>query len=184
MAGSLADRIKSENWEKESEFDREIRRLTHRTIKKVTEDVANRYNFNTAISALMEMVNGLYAFRDKLGDRVPKALAEAGEKLTLLLAPFAPHLAEELWFRMGHTESVHLATWPSYDPELIVAETVNVAIQVNGRLRDRVDVPVDIGEEELRELVLSQERVAAALNGKEIAKVVTVPGKLINVVAR
>lgn len=184
LAGSLADRIKSENWEKESEFDREIRRLTHRTIKKVTEDVANRYNFNTAISALMEMVNGLYAFRDKLGDRVPKALAEAGEKLTLLLAPFAPHLAEELWFRMGHTESVHLATWPSYDPELIVAETVNVAIQVNGRLRDRVDVPVDIGEEELRELVLSQERVAAALNGKEIAKVVTVPGKLINVVAR
>lgn len=182
LVKGLAEAKRAGKLETGSELDREIRRLTHRTVKKVTEDVANRYNFNTAISALMEMVNGLYAFREKLGEKVPLALAEAAETLTLLLAPFAPHLAEELWFLLGHTESVHLASWPAYDPALIVAETVNVAIQVNGRLRDRVDVPADISETELKQLVLARERVAQAIGGKEVVRVVTVPGKLVNVV--
>lgn len=165
--------------------ERELRRLIHRTAKKVTEDIEGRFNFNTAISAIMELVNALYLYREEAAGRENLAVVkEALEKATLMLAPMVPHLAEELWRALGNRESVHLQAWPEFDPEAARAEEVTVVIQVNGRVRDRIQVPLGLGEEALRDAVLSQEKVRAHLAGRKVVKVITVPDKLVNVVAR
>lgn len=166
--------------------NRGLRRLTHYTIKKVTEDIDERFNFNTAISAIMEMVNGLYQYRDRVPavDRDPAVLREAVEHLLLLLAPFAPFIVEELWERCGCQGSVHRQPWPQYDPEMLVEDSVTMVVQINGKVRDRVLVPADISLSELEALILSQPRIQALLEGKRILKIIPVPGKLINIVVK
>ncbi|MGB9919319.1 MAG: leucine--tRNA ligase [Moorellales bacterium] len=170
----------------ENGADRELWRLVHRTVKRVTEDIEERFNFNTAISAIMELVNGLYRYRDDLPatEQNPALLRLAVERLVLLLAPFAPHLAEELWHRLGYEESVHRQAWPEYDPQALVAEEVEVVVQVNGKVRDRLRLPAGLDQEEARRFALAQEKVQQWLAGKEVAKVVWVPDKLINLVVR
>ncbi|HHY37084.1 MAG TPA: leucine--tRNA ligase [Firmicutes bacterium] len=168
-----------------SQEDTNLRRLLHETIKKVTEDV-ERFNFNTAISAIMELVNGIYRYQDKLAreEQNPALLREVIEKTILLLAPFAPHLMEELWHVLGHGSSVHRQEWPPYDPQALVREETKIVIQVNGKLRERLQVPVDISQAELEERVLSLERIRALTEGKEIVKLIHVPGKLVNIVVK
>ncbi|MEW6275819.1 MAG: leucine--tRNA ligase [Bacillota bacterium] len=164
--------------------NREMRRLTHQTIKKVTEDIATRFNFNTAISAIMELVNGLYQYREvPAGDRDPAVMREAVESLLLLLAPFAPFVTEELWAGTGHQESIHKQRWPGYDPAALVEEEVTIVVQVNGRVRDRIILPRDISSEEMIARVLAQPRIRQLTEGKRIKKVIPVPGKLVNIVA-
>jgi leucyl-tRNA synthetase len=161
-----------------------VRRLTHRTIRKVGEDI-ERFGFNTAISAIMELVNGMSKYNETAGptrDRV--AAAEATRALVMLLAPFAPHLSEELWAQMGETGSVHSAAWPSYDPALCESDTITLIVQVNGKLRDRIEAPADISREEMEALARESERVLKHLEGRSIVKVIAVPGKLINIVAK
>ncbi|MBC7336012.1 MAG: class I tRNA ligase family protein, partial [Clostridia bacterium] len=157
--------------------DRELRRLLHQTIKRVTEDIEERFNFNTAISALMELVNGLYRYRDDIpaADRHRGLLKEAVEKLVILLAPFVPHLSEELWHLLGHTTSVHRESWPAYDETALVTEEVEVVVQINGRVRDRLRLPVGLSHERAREAALAQERVQQWVAGRRVAKVVWVP---------
>lgn len=164
--------------------NRNMRRLIHQTIKKVTEDIEARFNFNTAVSATMELVNGMYHFRDRVPatSRDPAVMREAVEKLLLLLAPFAPFLTEELWARGGHSESIHRESWPEYDPELLIEDQVEIVVQINGRVRDRMVVPADITAARMQELVLEKPRVQELLAGKEIKKVIPVPGKLVNIV--
>jgi leucyl-tRNA synthetase len=118
------------------------------------------------------------------GDAEPSAWAEARKALLLLLAPTAPHLTEELWERLGLPYSIHLQPWPKYDPELAREEEITLVIQVNGKLRDRVQVPASITEEQARELALSRERVKAHLQGKAIEKAIFVPGRLLNLVVK
>ncbi len=154
-------------------------RVMHKTIKKVTEDISERFNFNTAISAIMEMVNTMYQ-----EDAPTETMRQALRTLSLLLAPFCPHLAEELWETLGYEGSVHAQEWPSYDPDAVVDEVVTLAVQINGRVRDRVDLPRDMEEDRIREAVLNLERVKRQLEGKNIVKVVCVPGRLVNIVAR
>ncbi|MGQ9533071.1 MAG: leucine--tRNA ligase [Desulfotomaculales bacterium] len=163
---------------------REVRRILHQTVKKVTEDIEQRFNFNTAISAVMELVNTLYQYRERVPEveQHPALWREAVEKLCLLLAPFAPHLAEELWERTGHHQSVHLQSWPDYDPAALVEEEKIIVVQVNGRVRDRVLVPASLTGEALERHILEQPRVRSWLAGKEIRRVVTVPDKLVNIV--
>ncbi len=163
---------------------RELRRLLHQTVKKVTDDIRQRFAFNTAIAAVMELVNAAYRYREETppGMRDAALERELAEKLTLLLAPFAPHLAEELWEALGHAESVHRQPWPSYDPALLVAETVEIAVQVNGRVRARLTVDRSLPREELERLVLADERVHRFLEGRRVRQVVVVPGRLVNVV--
>jgi leucyl-tRNA synthetase len=163
---------------------REVRRILHQTVKKVTEDIEQRFNFNTAISAVMELVNALYQYRERVPEveQHPALWREAVEKLCLLLAPFAPHLAEELWERTGHHQSVHLQSWPDYDPAALVEEEKIIVVQVNGRVRDRVLVPASLTGEALERYILEQPRVRSWLAGKEIRRVVTVPDKLVNIV--
>ncbi len=156
-----------------------LNRLTHATIKRVTEDIEERYHFNTAISAIMELVNGIY---DLKASADKGTVAHAIETLLLLLAPFAPHLTEELWHRIGHTESIHLQSWPSYDPAALVLDEVEIAVQVNGKVRARLTVPAQADKTEVEQLVLADERVRAFVDGKTVRKVIVVPGKLVNVV--
>ena len=151
-----------------------LEKLFHKTIKKVTEDIEN-LKFNTAISALMILTNEI--------EKDPQSLKiENWKTLIKLLAPFAPHLAEELWQRLGGKDSVHNQKWPKYDPKLIKKEKVTLVIQINGKLRDKVDLESEISEKEAKELALKREKIKKWIEGKEIKKVIFVPGKLINIV--
>ncbi|OGQ41261.1 MAG: leucine--tRNA ligase [Deltaproteobacteria bacterium RIFCSPLOWO2_01_44_7] len=146
----------------------------HRTIKRVTEDI-ERFHFNTALSALMEYVN----FLSENGTS-----REALETLVILLSPLAPHIAEELWQHLGHKESVLETPWPKWDPKALVASSILIAVQVNGRLRGTVEVPTDSSEEEIKNQAQRLEKVQAHVAGKQIAKVIYVPKKLVNIVVR
>ncbi|WP_031513209.1 leucine--tRNA ligase [Desulfofalx alkaliphila] len=164
----------------------EMRRLTHQSIKKVTEDVDTRFNFNTAISAVMELVNALYTYRDKVpgAERNSAVLRESIESMVLLLAPFAPHITEEMWHRLGYKESVHLQSWPKYDESAIVEEEITIVVQLNGKVRDRMTVPANTGADQMKEYVLQQERIQQLIADKQIVKVISVPGKLVNIVVK
>ncbi|MBE3578149.1 MAG: leucine--tRNA ligase, partial [Limnochordales bacterium] len=161
----------------------QLRRLIHRTIQRVTQDIQERFQLNTAIAAIMEFVNGLYEYRSKpLEEQCGSQIDEAIRTLVLLLAPFAPHLAEELWEALGEKESVHRQPWPDYDPQALVQEEVTVVVQVNGKLRDRVVVPAGLSEEELRQAALAAEGVRRFVEGKTPRKVIVIPDKLVNIV--
>jgi leucyl-tRNA synthetase len=160
--------------------DLDLVRLAHRTTSGVTDDL-ERFRFNTAISKLMVLTNGLgEALRDGRGSAAGRR--DAASRLVLLLAPLAPFVAEELWRVLGNTTSVHLARWPAYDPELTRAERVTCVIQVDGKVRDRIEVEPEVAEEELRDAALASAKVKAALAGRPVARVVVVPPKLVNLV--
>jgi leucyl-tRNA synthetase len=161
----------------------ELRRRAHRTTKKVTDDV-ERFHFNTAISAVMELVNHLYQLEGSAaaGAGARGALREAAETLLLLLQPFTPHFAAELWERIGGAGEARAASWPAFDPALLREETVEVGVQVNGKVRGRVTVPAGAGEEEVRQAALADPRVREWTGRGEIRKVVYIPGRLLNIV--
>jgi leucyl-tRNA synthetase len=163
----------------------ELRRRTHRTIKRVTEGFEGELKFNTGIAALMELVNALYALEPKT-DPERAAVREALVALATLLSPFAPHVAEELWHEVqGPAARERLLAeepWPAFDPALVVADTVTIAVQVNGKLRGEVQAPAAAGEADVRALAEAEERVKAHLAGKTVRKVVFVPKRLINYV--
>ena len=159
---------------------KEMRRWTHRTLKKATEDI-DRLHFNTMIAALMEFTNFLGRVRDS-GPVDRAAWREATDTLVLMLAPSVPHIAEEMWTRRGHDYSVHGQAWPAWDEDLARAETFTLVVQVNGKLRDRFEAPVDIGEEEARSLALASPKVQAHTSGREIERVLFVPRRLVNIV--
>ncbi|HSL01240.1 MAG TPA: leucine--tRNA ligase [Rubrobacteraceae bacterium] len=158
----------------------ELARRTARTVKKVTEDL-EAFRFNTAIAALMEHTNYLLAVRGEAGER---GWNESLRTFVLLLAPFAPHHAEEMWEALGEPYSVHEQPWPGWDEALIAAEEVTLVVQVNGKLRDRMSVPADISEEDAKELALSSARVRPHVEGRELRKSVYVPGRLVNLVVK
>jgi leucyl-tRNA synthetase len=156
----------------------ELARQTNRTVKKVTEDLEG-FRFNTAIAALMEQTNYLLAIKGQVGE---EEWGDALRTFALVLAPFAPHHAEEMWAAMGEPYSVHDQAWPAWDETLIAAEEITLVVQVNGKLRDRIEVPADITEEAATELALSSERVRLHVEGREIRKRIYVPGRLVNLV--
>ncbi|MCX7781420.1 MAG: leucine--tRNA ligase [Negativicutes bacterium] len=164
--------------------EKELRRALHYTIKKVTEDIEERFNFNTAISAIMELVNALYAFREHGREGNPALMREAISGLLRLMAPFAPHIAEELWHNTLAEGSIHKQSWPTYDSEAIKLEEVEIALQVNGKVRDKIVVLVGLTADELEKLALAQDKVQALISGKQIVKVISVPQKLINIVVK
>jgi leucyl-tRNA synthetase len=160
--------------------DPELVRLAHRTTAGVTDDL-ERFRFNTAISKLMVLSNGLAdAVRAGRGSAAERR--DAAERLVLLLAPLAPFVTEELWRVLGNTGSVHLAAWPGFDADLVRSQRVTCVVQVDGKVRDRIEVAPDAAEADLRELALASERVRAALGDRPVARVVVVPPKLVNLV--
>jgi len=162
---------------------RALRRKVHQTILKVTDDVEERIKLNTAVSALIELVNEIYRLEPELGDAAAgPVLREALEALVLLLSPFAPHMAEELWMRLGRRFSVVDRNWPAADAALAKADEVELAVQVNGKVRGHVTVAADTGEDDVKALALAA--VQGLVDGKQVAKVVVVPGRLVNVVIK
>lgn len=173
------------NWPKQAdsqEVDKELRHMTHRTIKKVTGDL-ERFHFNTMLAALMEFTNYLSNVALEKSASA-SAWREAVEALLLLLAPTAPHMSEELWSRIGNTYSIHQQPFPVWDETLAAEERITLVVQVNGKVRDKVAVPASITEAEAKEVALSQTKVKSYLEGREVLKLIYVPQKLVNVVAR
>ncbi len=162
------------------QVERELSRTIHQTIRKVTEDL-ERMRFNTMIAALMEFTNYL-SKATETGYIAESSWKEAIDTLLLLLAPTAPHLAEELWQRTGNDYSIHNQSWPQWDETLAKDEEITLVVQVNGKLRDRISVPASITETEARQLALESQRVKAYLESKKITDIIYVPGRLINVV--
>ena len=161
--------------------DAKVLRKLHQTIRKVTEDFDSRWHFNTSIACIMELVNLLYAAEAEIS---AGAMREVLEKLVLLLAPFTPYVAEEMWEELGRTGPVFKQPWPGYDPELAREEAAEVVVQVNGKLRSRIYAPFGSPKEELERAARQDEKVQPFLEGKQVVKVVVVPDKLVNIVVR
>jgi len=165
---------------------RKVQRKLHQTIKRVTDDFQGRWHFNTSIAAIMEFVNELYASEDAIAKgQIPDALlAQAQRNLVLLLAPLAPYIAHELWETLGEKGNLLKAPWPKYDAELAKEDEIQIPVQVNGKLRSVVTVPAGSSEDTVRDAAMADEKIRGAVTGKQIVKVINVPGKLINVVVR
>ncbi|HYE92859.1 MAG TPA: leucine--tRNA ligase [Terriglobales bacterium] len=166
-----------------------FRRTIHETIKRVTDDIERDFGFNTAISAVMELVNALHAFEGVAQDTVPAPeraglLREAVETVLLLLAPFCPHVTEELWAQLGHRESLFRQRWPEADAAALARAEVTVVLQVDGKVRGRLTVDVAAPEGRVRELALADEKVRSWIGGRTVDRVVVVPNRLVNVVTR
>ena len=154
----------------------------NKTIKRVTDNMSTgRFGFNTAISAIMELVNEMYRYKET-EHADSGLLKDCADRLVLILAPFVPHLGEEMWQRLGHEQSVYFEKWPDYDEEALVLDTVEIVVQINGKLKHRMHVASDLSREELSEQVLADEAVQELTAGKTVKKVIAVPGKLVNIV--
>jgi len=174
-----------------SDAGRAFRRTIHETIARVTDDLDHDFHFNTAVSAIMELTNALYAFQTSATPEWGVAPAErealmreAVETLILLLGPFCPHITEELWSQLGHHESVFRRAWPVADLAALVKQAVTVVVQVDGKVRGRVVVEMNAGEEAVQEQALADEKVRPWLRGRRVERVVVVPNRLVNVVTR
>lgn len=159
---------------------RDLQRKAHQTIRQVSEDL-EQFEFNTVISALMELTNEILAGRDK-GLAGSEAFDEAVDTLLLLMAPSTPHIAEELWSRRGNAYSIHDQEWPAFDPKLAAEEQITLIVQVNGKVRDRIEVPAEISEEQAIELALGSDVAQRFMEGKQPRDVIYVPGRLVNIV--
>jgi leucyl-tRNA synthetase len=161
--------------------DRKVLRKLHQSLKKITEDFETRWHFNTCIASIMELVNILYAEEANIS---AAAMPEILEKLSLMLAPFAPYLSQEIWEELGKQGPVFRQPWPAFDPELAKEDLAEIVVQVNGKLRSRIHVPFGTPKEELESLAMADEKVQPFLAGKQALKVITVPDKLVNVVVK
>lgn len=162
---------------------RELRRKEHETIKKVTEDIQNHFQFNTAISAIMELVNTLYVERDKLTPQDNSVFASAVATVITLLSPIAPHMSAELWQKLGHASDVGGMSWPQWNPDALSKDVLTIALQVNGKLRGTMEVDASADKATLEKEALASPAVARHVEGKTVRKIVVIPGKLVNVVA-
>ncbi len=165
---------------------KDLHRKTHNTIKRVTNDIEDRFHFNTAIAAVMELVNEIYHFlnKAKIKDQGEEwsVVKEAIEAAIILLSPVVPHIADELWNKMGHNNCLVSIPWPEYDQEALKTETRLIVIQVNGKVRNRIEVPATLSEDEIETLALTDARILDFIGGKQIRKVIVVKKKLVNIV--
>jgi leucyl-tRNA synthetase len=172
-----------------------LRRKLHQTLKKVTEDMEGAFHFNTAIASVMELVNEASRFLEEIqdGTRSPqkgpgpaldsaRLLREVLETLVILLGPFVPHLAEELWEKLGHSPSLFSVPWPSYDPKILQTEKVSLVVQVNGKIRSKIEVETDLPEDKIKEIILKDAAIQKWVNGKAVKQWVIIPKKLVNLV--
>jgi leucyl-tRNA synthetase len=157
--------------------------LIHRTIKRVTLDIEKEYQFNTAIARLMEFVNEFYHFEPKT-DEERKVFKFALKKFLILLSPFAPHIAEELWQAIGEKGFILNEPWPEYDEELALERMIELVVQINGKVRSKIMIPQGLSDEEVTKIALDDEKVKQWIDGKEILKVIPVKGKLVNIVVK
>jgi leucyl-tRNA synthetase len=167
---------------------RQLLRELHQTIKQVTDDFAGRWHFNTSISALMKLMNTCMSVQESFISQhtamPPGLLADVQRTFVLLLHPFAPYLAHELWEVLGEKSNLLHVPWPEYDPVLAKEDEIEIAVQINGKVRSRLLIPADSQEDDVRQRALADEKVRASVNGKQVVKAIVVPGKLVNIVVR
>lgn len=166
-----------------SKEDKDMRYTIHTTLKKVTEDLSNKFGFNTAISALMELINEMYKYKE-LENRNEGVIKEGIETIVTILAPFTPHIGEELWDMIGKDGSVFDIKWPKYDETALVKDEVEIVVQINGKVRGKLSVASNINKDEMERLAIEDEKIKALVDGKTIVKVVAVPKKLVNIVVK
>ena len=163
--------------------DKAMRLVIHSTLKKVTADLSEKFGFNTAIAALMELINEMYKYKE-LDTRNDGIIREGIETIVTILAPFTPHIGEELWTMIGKEGSVFNISWPSYDESALVQDEVEVIVQVNGKLRAKVSMDANISREDMEKVAMEDAKVQAAIEGKDVVKVIAVPKKLVNIVVK
>lgn len=187
LTGNL-ERVKSvsENIEITGAEDKELNRLMHHTIKRVTNDVSERFNFNTAISAIMEFVNGIYDYVEDVPETQQNLplVAQAFRVLLELLSPFTPHITEELWEQLEGKPGVHEQSWPQYDEEALKLDTISLVVQINGKVRHHVEVSVDADQEAIKEQVMAVDRIKELIGEKTVVKTIVIPQKLVNIVIK
>lgn len=167
----------------EGDEDKGLNYTLNHTIQKVTDDIKQRFNFNTAVSSIMEFVNELYKYKEIEHKNLP-LLKESLNTLVLLLAPFTPHVCDELWTVLGNEGSTIKVSWPTYDPSALKKETIDIVIQINGKLKDKISIPATTSKEEMITLALKNKKVESAIEGKEVIKTISIPGKLVNIVIK
>lgn len=168
-----------------SEADKDLRRVLHSSIKKVTNDIETRFNFNTAISTMMELVNALYAYKEAAKEPNAGLVYEAISDLIKMMSPFVPHITEELWRgAIDANSSVHEQSWPECDEEALKVDNVEIVLQVNGKVRGRLTVPAEATKEELEKIAMADANVQAHIGDATVRKVICVPGRLVNIVAK
>lgn len=176
------DKMPSGSYEAAGDADKSLSFMLNSAIKKVTEDAGGRFNFNTAIASIMELVNEMYKYKN--GTINLPLFNDAVEKLLILLNPFCPHITEELWNRLGHEDRLYSKEWPSYDESALVKDEIEFILQINGKLKDRLRLPNDSQKEVVEEAARASERFAEATEGREVVKVIFVPNKIINFVVK
>lgn len=164
--------------------EKELLYLTNYVIKKVTEDIEERFNFNTAVSAIMELVNGINDNKDDISDSNKWIIGEAIENLIILLSPFVPHIAEELWEKIGKKGSVHLMDWPEWNEDALKRDEITIVIQINGKVRDKININSGAEEEEIKEKAFARDKIKNYVKNREIIKTIVVPKKLVNIVVK
>ena len=168
-----------------NEADKDLRRVLHSSIKKVTNDIETRFNFNTAISTMMELVNALYAYKEAAKEPNAGLIYEAISDLIKMMSPFVPHITEELWRgAIDANSSVHEQSWPEFDEEALKVDNVEIVLQVNGKVRGRLTVPAEATKEELEKIAMADANVQAHIGDATVRKVICVPGRLVNIVAK
>ena len=160
---------------------KDIRRKVHETLKKVSDDIGRRYTFNTAIAAVMELINDLAKYKDE-SEQGRAIMREAIEFITLMLSPIVPHITQQLWQELGHEGLVAEASWPAHDESALVQDEIEMMIQVNGKLRSKIKVPADADKGTVEAMALADEKIASNIEGKTVRKVIVVPGRLVNLV--
>lgn len=181
----LAQKVTEYDHSNLSEADKDLRRVLHSSIKKVTNDIETRFNFNTAISTMMELVNALYAYKEAAKEPNAGLVYEAISDLIKMMSPFVPHITEELWRGAIDTNSsVHEQSWPECDEEALKVDNVEIVLQVNGKVRGRLTVPAEATKEELEKIAMADANVQAHIGDATVRKVICVPGRLVNIVAK
>ena len=166
----------------ENKADKELAYAMNYTIKKVSDDVGGRFNFNTAISSIMELVNEMYKYKE---GTINQGLFKAAiENLVLVLSPFTPHICEEMWEHLGHDTFIYSEAWPVCDESALVRDTIEIVVQINGKVKEKMDIPAGLGKDELEKLAMENEKVQKLTSGKNVVKVIAVPGKLVNIVVK
>ena len=181
----LAQKVTEYDHSNLSEADKDMRRVLHSSIKKVTNDIETRFNFNTAISTMMELVNALYAYKEAAKEPNAGLIYEAISDLIKMMSPFVPHITEELWRgAIDANSSVHEQSWPECDEEALKVDNVEIVLQVNGKVRGRLTVPAEATKEELEKIAMADANVQAHIGDATVRKVICVPGRLVNIVAK
>ena len=164
-----------------SDAQKDLRRKTHETIAKISDDIGRRYTFNTAVAASMELLNAVNRFEDD-SDNGRAVVREALEAVVLMLSPMTPHICHALWKALGHKTPLIDQRWPEFDESALELDMIELVIQVNGKLRGRVSVPADADKESIEKLAIADDNVQRFVDGKEIRKVIVVPGRIVNIV--